>query len=348
MPLHPLTPTASAWDAFVTAHPRAHILQLSAWGALKSAFGWRAERVALAEADGRIVAGAQVLFRRLPLRLGTMAYIPAGPLVNWEDAAQVRALLAALDGVARRHRAALLKIEPGLGLAGVDFAAHGFRPSPQTVQPPRTVVLDLRDDEDAILARMNQGTRRNIRKSARFEVQIREGTRADVARFCAMIAETGARAGFGVHTCAYYERAYALFVPSGRAALLMGSYAGEDLAGVMVFALGDWAWYFYGASSSRERQRMASYGVQWAGIRWAKARGAKWYDMYGVPDAEPEVLEAQFRERSDGLWGVYRFKRGWGGQVMRSVGAWDRPYNRALYAAYTWALRATSRKGGAR
>ena len=347
MSLQPLNPTPTQWDAFVRAHPRAHILQLSAWGALKSVFGWRAERVALAEADGRIVAGAQVLFRRLPLRLGTLAYVPAGPLVDWDDAPQVRALLSAVDRVARRHRAALLKIEPGLGLADVDFAAHGFRRSPQTVQPPRTVVLDLRADEDAILARMNQGTRRNIRKSARFEVQIREGTRADVASFCAMIAETGARAGFGVHTCAYYERAYELFVPSGHAALLMGSYAGQDLAGVMVFALGDWAWYFYGASSSQERQRMASYGVQWAGIRWAKARGAQWYDMYGVPDAEPETLEAQFRERSDGLWGVYRFKRGWGGQVVRSVGAWDRPYNRALYAVYALAVRRTRRGGGA-
>ncbi len=348
MSWQPCSPTPEQWDAFVRAHPRAHILQLSGWGALKSAFGWWAERVALADTEEQIIAGAQVLFRRLPLRLGTMAYIPAGPLVNWADTAQVHALLAAVDEVARQNHAALLKIEPGLGLEGVDFRAYGFRLSPQTVQPPRTVVLDLREDEGAILARMNQGTRRNIRKSARFEVQIREGTRADVRSFCALVAETGARAGFGVHTCAYYERAYELFAPSGDAALLLGSYAGQDLAGVMVFALGDWAWYFYGASSTRERQRMASYGVQWAGIRWAKARGAKWYDMYGVPDAEPQVLEAQFRERSDGLWGVYRFKRGWGGQVMRSVGAWDRPYNRALYAAYALAARWLARKGGAR
>ncbi len=79
---------------------------------------------------------------------------------------------------------------------------------------------------------------------------------------------------------------------------------------------------------------MASYGVQWAGIQWAKAQGAVSYDMYGVPDADPETLEAQFTERSDGLWGVYRFKRGWGGDVIRSVGAWDRVYNRLVYAAY--------------
>jgi lipid II:glycine glycyltransferase (peptidoglycan interpeptide bridge formation enzyme) len=137
-----------------------------------------------------------------------------------------------------------------------------------------------------------------------------------------------------VHVPAYYERAYELFVPSGRAALLMGSYAGVDLAGVMVFALGDWAWYLYGASSRQERERMASYAVQWAGIQWAKAQRATIYDMYGVPDAEPDVLEALFQDRSDGLWSVYRFKRGWGGEVIRNAGAWDRIYNAAVYTAY--------------
>jgi lipid II:glycine glycyltransferase (peptidoglycan interpeptide bridge formation enzyme) len=339
MILHPLTPDSAAWDDFVAAHPRAHLLQLSDWGALKAAFGWQPVRVALADDIGALVAGAQMLLRPLPLGLGTLAYIPAGPLVDWADAAQVSALLRALDGAARERGAVLLKIEPGLGLEGIDFAHYGFRRSPQTVQPPRTIVLDISGDEETILARMNQGTRRNIRKSAKFEVAIRYGTRDDVPRFNALLAETGARDQFGVHAPAYYQRAYDLFAPAGRAALILGSYGGQDLAGVMVFRLGQWAWYFYGASSDRERQRMASYGVQWAGIQWAKAGGARWYDLYGVPDAEPDELEAQFESRSDGLWGVYRFKRGWGGQVVRGAGAWDRVYRPPLYALYRLAMR---------
>jgi len=339
MTLHPLTPDPAAWDDFVAAHPRAHILQLSDWGALKAAFGWTPVRVALADERGALVAGAQMLLRPLPLRLGTLVYIPAGPLVDWADTAQVRALLEALDVAAREHGAILLKIEPGLGLEGVDFARYGFRHSPQTIQPPRTIVLDLSGDEEAILARMNQGTRRNIRKSAKFEVAIRQGTRDDVPRFNALLAETGARDEFGVHAPDYYQRAYDLFAPAGRAALFLGSYGGQDLAGVMVFRLGEWAWYFYGASSDRERQRMASYGVQWAGIQWAKAGGARWYDLYGVPDAEPDELEAQFESRSDGLWGVYRFKRGWGGQIVRGAGAWDRVYSPPLYTLYRLAVR---------
>jgi lipid II:glycine glycyltransferase (peptidoglycan interpeptide bridge formation enzyme) len=84
---------------------------------------------------------------------------------------------------------------------------------------------------------------------------------------------------------------------------------------------------------------MASYGVQWAGIRWAKAQGARTYDMVGVPDAEPEQLEAEFETRSDGLWGVYRFKRGWGGEVIRSAGAWDRVYNPVIYFFYKLGVR---------
>jgi peptidoglycan pentaglycine glycine transferase (the first glycine) len=334
MPFKPVTPSADAWDAFVSAHPRAHLLQLSAWGELKAAFGWRPVRVALADSDDRLVAGVQLLLRRLPLGVGWLAYAPYGPLVDWSDTDQVRALLAAVDQTAKQQRAILLKIEPGFGLDHVDFTAFGFRRSAQTVQPPRTVTLDISGDDDTILARMNQGTRRNIRKSIKHNVEIHEGARAEVASFNALLAETGDRAEFGVHTPAYYERAYDLFVPQGRAALILGRYEGQDLAGVMVFALGGWAWYFYGASSSRERQRMASYGVQWAGIQWAKAQGAQVYDMYGVPDENPEALERQFEQRDDGLWGVYRFKRGWGGTVIRSVGAWDRVYHWPFYAIY--------------
>lgn len=335
----PITPTPAEWELFVAAHPRAHLLQTGAWGDLKAVFGWEPQRIALRDNSGSLVAGALVLYRRLPYRLGWLAYVPYGPLVDWDDTAQVRALLAAIDTAAKRHGAAFLKIEPGYGLDDINFATYGFRPSPQTVQPPRSIVIDLTGSDETILARMNQGTRRNIRKSEKFEIQIRQGTRADVASFNALLAETGSRDAFGVHTPTYYERAYDLFVPGGQAALFLGSYQGQDLAGVMVFRLANWAWYFYGASSDRERQRMASYGVQWAGIQWAKAQGAAQYDMYGIPDAEPDTLEAQFESRNDGLWGVYRFKRGWGGQIVRSVGAWDRVYNRLIYAAYGLAVR---------
>jgi peptidoglycan pentaglycine glycine transferase (the first glycine) len=332
-----ITPTPEAWDAFVAACG-GHILQTDVWGRLKSAFGWQAERVALADSGGALVCGALVLFRRFP----PMAYVPRGPVVDWDDEGQVRELLDVLTQRARERGAILLKLEsdstdtPG---HRTRLASLGLVPSSHLVQPPRTILLDITGDEEDILARMNQGTRRKIRLCGRREVAIRHGGPEDIDSFNALMHATGERNAFGVHAPDYYRTAYELFAPQGRAVLLMASYGGRDLAGLMAFALGGRAWYFYGASSGEEGQRMPAYGLQWEAIRWAHGRGCTLYDLWGIPDEEPEALEAQFQHRSDGLWGVYGFKRGFGGQIWRSVGAWDAVLNPLLYPLYRLAVR---------
>jgi peptidoglycan pentaglycine glycine transferase (the first glycine) len=328
---------STAWNAFVRAHPRAHALQLSTWGTLKSAFGWSAARVALQE-DGTIIGGAQILLRPLPLRLGTMAYLPMGPLAL--SHADTTLLWQAIDQTAKAHGARFLKWEPGIFTANPpDFRALGFRPSPQTIQPPGTILIDLTADTDAILARMNQGTRRKIRQGDKKGVRFYEGTTADVADFNRIINTTGNRNDFGVHDSAYYEKAFELFAPTDEVKLFMAAHEDDILAGIMVFAVGDGAWYLYGASSSVKRNLMATYGVQWQAIQWAKAKGCTYYDLWGIPDADEATLEAEFKERSDGLWGVYGFKRGFGGDIVRSVGAWDKVYNSLVYTAYQTALK---------
>ena len=79
---------------------------------------------------------------------------------------------------------------------------------------------------------------------------------------------------------------------------------------------------------------MPTYALQWEAIRWARERGCTRYDLWGIPDEDEAKLEAEFQTRSDGLWGVYGFKRGFGGEVLRTVGAWDRVYNPLIYAGY--------------
>jgi peptidoglycan pentaglycine glycine transferase (the first glycine) len=95
----------------------------------------------------------------------------------------------------------------------------------------------------------------------------------------------------------------------------------------------------YGASSNEHRDRKPNHALQWEAIRWAKSRGCATYDLWGIPDEDEATLEAQFQKRHDGLWGVYGFKRGFGGRVYRSVGAWDRVDNPAIYTAYRLAVR---------
>jgi len=298
---------------------------------LKSRFGWQSEWS----------NGVLTLFRRLPLGL-RVAYVPRGPLGDAAAGLQPETW-AALEAACRARRVLFLKIEPDWPdspEAAAALARFGFRLSPQTIQPRRTLLLDLAGSDDDVLARMKQKTRYNIRLATKKEVTARAArSPADLEAFSALLAVTGARDHFGVHTPAYYRTAYELFHPLGQCELILAEYHGEPLAGVMAFALGQRAWYFYGASADRERARMAPYLAQWEAIRWARARGALIYDLWGVPDVDEAVLEAQFESRSDGLWGVYRFKRGWGGKLVRTVGAWDKVYNPLLYRAYLLYLR---------
>jgi lipid II:glycine glycyltransferase (peptidoglycan interpeptide bridge formation enzyme) len=116
--------------------------------------------------------------------------------------------------------------------------------------------------------------------------------------------------------------------------LLVAEYEGKTLAALMVFTHGRRAWYVYGASTDEERNRMPTYLLQWEAMKWAKARGCEEYDLWGVPDEDEATLEANFEKRHDGLWGVYRFKRGFGGELKRAAQAIDRVYDPLLYWAY--------------
>lgn len=338
-------PNPAQWDAFVAAQPNGHILQTSRWGQLKSQFEWSADYIAVLNGPN-IVAGALVLFRNLPMKLGTLAYIPKGPVLNFDDEALSAELLHGLDRLMKRHRAILLKIEPNR-LTELRFstrlAALGFRPSPQTVQPPRTITLDLTLDDEASLAAMHPKTRYNIRLAAKKDVVVREATLDDLPAFNGLMEVTGERDGFSVHSAEYYEAVFKLFAGTDQARLLVATYEGQVIAGVFVFALGQRAWYFYGASGEAERQRMPNYALQWAAMQWAKSRGCTEYDLWGIPDEDEATLEAQYLERSDDLWGVYRFKRGFGGKVIRFAGAFDRVYDPVMYQAYKLYLKSRGR-----
>jgi peptidoglycan pentaglycine glycine transferase (the first glycine) len=332
------------WDSLIACYPEAHIMQTTAWGELKASFGWKAVRISTGEEGGRV--GAQVLFRRLPFGY-SLAYIPKGPLSpvnerNQEEyhQASLGVLLEEVDEVCRQERVIFLKVEPDLINGKSRSIPEGFIASSHSIQPQRTILVDLDGDDRALLARMKQKTRYNIRLAQKKGVIVRAST--DAERFHQLMRITGERNQFGVHSGAYYRRALDLFGEVGSCQLLVAEFEGETLAALMAFAHGSRAWYFYGASSSRLRELMPAYLLQWEAMRWAQERGCKQYDLWGVPDEEEEVLEAQFDRRADGLWGVYRFKRGFGGRLARAAGPWDRVYNPALYSLYRWWMRRSS------
>ena len=314
------------WNTFLSKYPNAHLLQTGEWGELKSAFGW--DPVRIIPDDGPAV---QILFRRLPLGL-TLAYIPK-PVES--DSIFGERFWVEIDTICKNRRAVFLKIEPAAWDDPLIQTGEGVgvRVSPHNIQPPRTITVDLRDANEEILARMKQKTRYNIRLAAKKDVTVHAWD--DIPAFHEMMEITGGRDGFGVHSLEYYQRAYEIFHPTGMAELLVAEYEGKPLAALMVFARGRRAWYVYGASNNQERNRMPTYLLQWEAMRWARAKGAEEFDLWGVPDVDEVSLESQFTERNDGLWGVYRFKRGFGGKLNRATQAMDRVYNPILYWLYT-------------
>jgi peptidoglycan pentaglycine glycine transferase (the first glycine) len=333
------------WDAFLAFHPNAHLLQTSQWGQLKAAFGWDFAQVIAGN------CGAQILFRKLPLGF-TIAYIPKGPVFvqDFRSSGQLRKsasvsgendwekLLSDVDAVCRKRRALALKVEPDQWAEPMyGIVPPGFLPSPHTIQPPRTIILDISGTEDQILARMKQKTRYNIRLAEKKGIVIRPSS--DLHTWDVLMQQTGERDAFGVHSRDYFQKAYNLFHPTDACELLLAEFEGEPLAAIMVFARGNRAWYFYGASSNAHREKMPTYLLQWEGIRWAREKGCTEYDLWGVPDEDEAALEAGFMDRANGLWGVYRFKRGFGGELKRAAGPWDRVYTPLLYRLYQWRVR---------
>ncbi len=340
---------AQTWDRALLELPNPHMLQSWTWGEFKSRHGWRVTRLLFKEQD-EIVAAASVLQRRVPGLPLSILYVPKGPALDWTRAGLAERVLRELAHLARRKRALFIKIDPDIYYledaphcsprpARARETAHlleslGWRFSAEQIQFRNTLLLDLRREEEELLAAMKQKTRYNVRLASRRGVSVRSidaRNAADerdtaLALFYQLYAETGRRDGFVIRPPNYYRDAWGSFVEGSLARLFLAEYEGETLAGLLLFRLGATAWYMYGASSERERQRMPNYLLQWEAIRWARRQGCTLYDLWGAPDELDE---------SDPMWGVVRFKLGLGGELARGLGAWDLPTSRPGYWLYS-------------
>jgi peptidoglycan pentaglycine glycine transferase (the first glycine) len=329
------------WNALVRPLPHAHILQTWEWGDFKArTTGWSPERVAY-QTDGVTVAAAQILTRRVgPLRV---MYVPRGPALDYTNTELLDHVLGHLQRLARQRGAIWLKIDPerpiGSGIPDTDEAdndpaglvtletlqARRWRPASSQVQFRNTVTLDLTPAADDILMGMRQSTRRKVRTAEKKDVAIRAATLDDLPTLYELYRITGERDGFLTRPLAYYLEAWGSFMKAGLAHALIAEYEGQPLAHLILLHFGSKCWYFYGASSNEERQRMPNYALQWAAMQWAREQGYTTYDFRGAPDNFVE---------SDSMWGVYVFKRGFGGAVTRYIGAWDYAPYPPLYWAY--------------
>jgi lipid II:glycine glycyltransferase (peptidoglycan interpeptide bridge formation enzyme) len=336
------------WNGVLADRLGGHLLQSWEWGELKRAVGWTADRLLWEGTPGQAWAGAQVLRRRMGGTGGLcVAYCPRGPALDWSRLQDVERQLEDLEGLARAPGVVFLKIDPdvpvGYGVPGEAEAAdapagirvreiltrRGWRESPDQIQFRNTLVLDLHPGEERLLAGMKQKTRYNIRLAERAGVSVRLASPEDFPLLYRLYAETSVRDGFVIRPAEYYAQAWGTFQAAGLAQAFLAEVEGEGVAGLVIYRFGTTASFLYGMSSDRQREKMPNYLLQWHAIRWARARGCQRYDMWGAPQALDE---------SDPMWGVVRFKLGFGARMVRSLGAWDFTARPAVYAAATRVL----------
>jgi len=337
------------WNGFLAEFPDAHILQTLQWAEAKKQNGWSPLFFWSGSSRHNLDALAMVLRRQISF-LGlkfTVLYVPKGPTIDWNNQEAVTQTLDFLQALCRKQRAIFLKIDPdvllGTGIPGNEeeqpdenglalqqnLKKRGWKFSQDQIQYRNTVLVDLRQREEELLAAMKQKTRYNIRLAAKKGVTIRQGNEDELPALYKMYAQTAVRDGFVVRHEDYYINTWRAFLEAGMAKILVAEVEEQPVAAIILFLFNGTSRYMYGMSTEQYRELMPNYLLQWEAIRLSKQLGCHTYDLWGAPDVFDE---------SDGMWGVYRFKQGFNGITARHLGAWDYSPRPLLYKTYTQTL----------
>jgi lipid II:glycine glycyltransferase (peptidoglycan interpeptide bridge formation enzyme) len=353
------------WDSIIAKLPNSHFLQTYEWGQVKAKYGW-SPIYAIWDEQGNMkvetdvnrlssfvfpASAAALILKRQILRNGFAArlsilYSPKGPLLDWTNESLRTCVLNDLQSFATKQGAIFLKMDPDIVLGtGVpqgedevvdangqlvmnELKRRGWGYASDQIQFKNTVVIDLNPTEEEMLARMKQKTRYNIRLAEKKSVSLRVGTKEDLPMLYTMYAETSVRDGFVIRDDGYYQSVWNLFMNSSEPTCepLIAEVDGEPVAAIFAFYYAERAYYVYGMSRNVHREKMPTYLLQWEAMQRAKAKGCSTYDLWGAPEVFDE---------SDSMWGVYRFKEGLGGKVVRTLGAWDFAPSPLWYKLYS-------------
>ncbi|GET22060.1 lipid II:glycine glycyltransferase FemX [Prolixibacter denitrificans] len=226
--------------------------------------------------------------------------------------------------------------EPHYQEMRVNFNTHNWnlRKAPSDLLPSHTIFLDLNHNQDTLLQRMKPKTRYNIRLSKRKGVEVKEVSFDNLPVWYDLYRQTAIRNGIVLDDISYFRTVLETQASDTNSPadvhMLLAESDGVPLAGMFLVITGKRATYLYGASSSHNRNMMATYALQWEAIKIARQKGCTEYDMFGVaPTPEP----------SHPMHGLYRFKTGFGGDLYHRMGCWDYPLNEEQYKLFMMAER---------
>jgi vancomycin resistance protein VanK len=354
--------------AFLRSLPSASFLQTPAWGQVKSE--WAHESLGLFVGNAQ-VGSALVLYRRLP-RIGrSLAYLPEGPVLDWESP-QLPRLLDSMVAHLRARGAFGVRMGPPVvtraweaatvkaGLADPALHRLGDVPPDEVSASGRRLVGLLEDrgwrlqgegagfaagqprynfwlplagrTEADVLAGMNQLWRRNIKKAAKAGVEVRRGERSDLAAFHRVYVETARRDVFTPRPQSYFETMYdALNAEEPGRLRLYLACHEDDLIAATTLV-------------QVGEHAWYSYGASTAAKREVRGSNAvQWQMIRDALASGASVYDLRgitdTLDESDSHVGLVQFKAGTGGRAVEYAGEWDLPLSRPLYKAFELYLK---------
>lgn len=310
------------FDQFMKKCRHGHIFQSYLWGEAKRP-AWSPLRVVLEE-EGRIRAAASILKRQIPIPGKSFFYLPRGPVLeDWGDARLFNAFMAHLQRLALAERAVFIKMDPclseGDAIPAEMLDQKRFKPIRAHhdfggLQPRYTFRLDISGSLDEIMSAFPKKIRYKIKYGITRGLTFDSPGEAGLNPFMEIMRQASRRGNFVLRSADYFRKLYRLLAGDDAINLILGYYQGQPIIGGITLAFGEQAWAVYGGQIDKSLHLYAYHALIWERIKWAKSRGARWFDFYGVPGKV---------EPSHPLYGLYYFKKSFGGQFCAYIGEMD-------------------------
>ena len=213
---------------FADNHPQITFHQTEQWANLKKVNGWDSYYVGLVE-DDKILAGALLLSKTLPIIKKKMFYSPRGFLIDYNNKIILKKFTEELKAFAKREKAIFVKIDPYVeyqehdndgnivdggynnkeavdNLKSLGYKFFGFNLMQDTLQPRwmHVIEIDGRNEEE-VQKDMESKTRQILRKNEKSCIKTREIDRDELPLFKSIMEHTGDRRDFIDRPLSYYE-----------------------------------------------------------------------------------------------------------------------------------------------
>ncbi|NLZ45486.1 MAG: peptidoglycan bridge formation glycyltransferase FemA/FemB family protein, partial [Clostridiales bacterium] len=251
---------------------------------------------------------------------------PHGPIWDWNDLSAFNQIMQEVGELGKKYKCYSCIIDPCitendsdvikyLNESGLVFKKNAEEL--QTIQARNNYMLFLNGrNEEEIFASFHKKWRYNIRLSERRGVVCKVCGKESLDDFHGLMAETGKRDGFAIRSKEYFE---SMLDSLGENCRLYMCYSQEGipLSGAVTSQYAGKTCYIYGASSNENRNLMANHFMQWNMIQWAIQNNCELYDFQGIPF---------YTDETHPNYGVYRFKKGFNGEVVTYAGEFHKIY----------------------